>query len=56
MSMDRCQKCERSIDTDLDPDCYPDEDICLCRYCRDELEARGLLTYEDDDEHLPAHQ
>lgn len=58
MSMDRCNGCDRLIDTDFDLDCYRmnsdpkrlwgdkgdygDYPICLCEWCREE---QGL----DDD-------
>lgn len=39
MSMDRCSKCDRPVDTDEYPDCYYDEngdprDACVCESCQ----------------------
>lgn len=54
MSLDRCFRCTRLVNTDFDLDCYrPDPrysifvrpDICVCETCRDreerELEDAG---------------
>ncbi len=54
MSIDRCSRCDRLIDTDYDLECYvPDPrhslvghpDICVCESCREreenELNAIG---------------
>lgn len=47
MSMDRCSRCSRIIDTDYDLECYvPDPrhslaghpDICVCERCREREE------------------
>lgn len=35
MSMDRCDACNRTIDTDIDHECYDTEGYCLCYRCRD---------------------
>lgn len=54
MSMDRCCKCNRPVDTDMDTDCYqPDPrhslcghpDICVCEPCRDEQEDDGEIDF-----------
>lgn len=53
MSMDRCEECDRYIDTDIDCDCYRlrsdpkrpwgddgnyrPDNICLCQWCREEM-------------------
>lgn len=51
MSMDRCCKCDRIIDTDFDLECYvPDPrhslaghpDICVCESCREREEAQAM--------------
>ena len=34
MSIDRCQSCSRSVDTDDDVDCYDSEGQCFCAPCR----------------------
>jgi hypothetical protein len=41
MSMDRCTRCNRYVDTDFDLDCYHDESIdCVCESCwEDEQDA-----------------
>jgi len=35
MSMDRCNRCDRVIDTDYDLDCYMPDDECVCESCRE---------------------
>lgn len=38
MSMDRCHKCDRLVDTDFDCDCYDNpEKKCTCAWCREEM-------------------
>jgi hypothetical protein len=50
MSMDRCVKCNRAVDTDRDDECYlpvggiDEEGVawdyeCVCESCRDVIEA-----------------
>ena len=50
MSMDRCERCGNSVDTDFDDDCYqPDPrhslksfpDICVCERCRERDQIDG---------------
>lgn len=36
MSMDRCSKCSRLVDTDYDCDFYPEEGEGLCEPCRED--------------------
>ena len=48
MSMTRCQDCGELIDSDLDPDCFVEQEPkdprgwdthkCLCTNCREDLE------------------
>lgn len=51
MSIDRCSRCDRLIDTDYDLECYvPDPrhslaghpDICVCESCREREEMEML--------------
>ena len=43
MSMEICERCSASIDTDFDVECYvenpanPDDVLVLCPSCRDDL-------------------
>lgn len=47
MSMMRCDRCQKVIDTDDDPDSlYETEDGCICERCR-ELEADQEYEYTD---------
>lgn len=47
MSMDRCDHCERPIDTDEDLDCYVAEDMCICQICRDKSELLAERMQEE---------
>ncbi len=38
MSMDRCNECDRLVDTDFDTDCY-DNGKCTCAWCREDAES-----------------
>ncbi len=43
---DRCDWCNREIDTDKDTECYW-EDMCACEPCRERMQLRAeLLTDE----------
>ena len=35
MSMDRCSKCDRLVDTDIDCDFYEIESMPMCDICRE---------------------
>ena len=35
MSMDRCSKCDRLVDTDIDCDFYQIETMPMCSVCRE---------------------
>ena len=52
MSMDRCIKCNASIDTDVDCECYLEDGdgqmICLCAKCRDSDEILLEFQIEPD--------
>ena len=54
MSMDRCVKCSRAVDTDKDTDCYvcigqiefsTPWNVCICEPCRDRIEAELQAQY-----------
>ena len=38
MSMDRCRRCDKLVDTDFDLECYDKQDQCVCESCRDKEE------------------
>jgi hypothetical protein len=41
MSMVMCERCDRMIDSDDDPDCFVENpDAVLCEWCREEREAQ----------------
>ena len=45
MSIDRCSKCERYVDTDADTECYLPVNAmdykCVCEPCRDSMGESG---------------
>jgi hypothetical protein len=41
MSMIRCDRCERLIDSDDDPECFVEKtDEVLCEWCRGDIESQ----------------
>ncbi|MDE2106611.1 MAG: hypothetical protein KGL39_55865 [Patescibacteria group bacterium] len=43
MSMERCERCSASIDTDIDLDCYVTvhgKTECVCEVCREKTDER----------------
>lgn len=38
MSVDRCEECDKLIDTNVNPDVYREDGKCLCDNCFDEVE------------------
>lgn len=50
MSMCLCDRCERFIDSDEDPDCFVevpgDETLIACESCRDDMDESGELDVE----------
>ena len=47
MSMDRCHRCDRLVDTDEDLECYDKQDYCVCEVCRDREEAAFQQAVDD---------
>lgn len=50
MSMDRCYRCDRLVDTDFDLECYDKQDHCVCKGCRDREREEADFQQEEDDQ------
>lgn len=53
MSVDRCCRCDRLVDTDFDLECYDKHDRCICESCREAEDdfPRELDEKLDDPRH-----
>lgn len=45
MSIARCEKCDRLVDTDEDVECYDQEGQCFCESCRESGEQDSIADH-----------
>lgn len=59
MSMDRCEICDRPVDTDYDLDCYifttihMKHETCVCETCRERYNIEDKTFTKEDPWRIP---